>query len=156
MSGFTRYLQRRGMIAALVGAVSLLAAAETTFAQQFQPQTPLGAPILAFGGTQTYQANGKVYVRYCLPVVNRQMFPNHLFEWTGARKNPSRTWVHVLDQRGRRLYGFTALRSAQDLGQIWFSVKLGERPPTAVYIELRDRLTGRRYRSNLVLLRRFP
>ena len=61
----------------------------------------------------------------------------------------SRTWVDIFDKAGRRLYGFCAFGSPQDLGSIWFALEEGVVPPSYIYIELKDRQTNTTYRSNL-------
>jgi hypothetical protein len=36
-----------------------------------------------------------------------------------------------------------------DLGQIWFALEAGVLPPSYIYIELMDRQTNTKYKSNL-------
>jgi hypothetical protein len=67
----------------------------------------------------------------------------------GKITKASRTWVDFYDQGGKRLYGFCALSSPADLSSIWFSVEEGVLPPSYVYIELNDRQTNTKYKSNL-------
>ena len=50
---------------------------------------------------------------------------------------------------GKRLYGFCALSKPADLGKIWFAMEEGVIPPSYVYIELNDRQTNTKYKSNL-------
>jgi hypothetical protein len=57
--------------------------------------------------------------------------------------------VDFFDSRGKRLYGFCALGKAADLANIWFALEVGEVPPSYVYIELNDRQTSTKYKSNL-------
>ena len=47
------------------------------------------------------------------------------------------------------MYGFCALGSPDDLGKIWVAFEEGVVPPSWVYIELNDRVTKTRYKSNL-------
>jgi hypothetical protein len=63
--------------------------------------------------------------------------------------NASRSWVDFYDSTGKRLYGFCALKKPVDLRCLWFASEVGTTPPTRVYIELTDRQTGKKYRSNL-------
>src|SRR5205085_2045120 len=67
----------------------------------------------------------------------------------GLNANSARTWVDFYDSRGKRLYGFCALGSPNDLGQIWFATEEGTIPPSYVYIEIKDRQTNTTYKSNL-------
>jgi hypothetical protein len=67
----------------------------------------------------------------------------------GKNANSSRTWVDIYDQSGKRLYGFCALGKSSDLNQLWFGLEEGVVPPSWVYIELNDRSTNTKYKSNL-------
>ena len=67
----------------------------------------------------------------------------------GNNTKASRTWVDIYDQRGKRLYGFCALGKPSDLNQIWFALESGVVPPSWVYIEMTDRATNTKYKSNL-------
>jgi hypothetical protein len=57
--------------------------------------------------------------------------------------------VDFFDSTGKRLYGFCALGKPADLGLLWFAVEEGVIPPSYVYIELNDRQTNTKYKSNL-------
>jgi hypothetical protein len=117
------------------------------------------APRIALVGTETYEAGGRDWTRYNITVTNRSAFPDGLFVPApalppcGRNANASRTWVDIYDGQGARLYGFCALRSAQDLDGLWFAVKRNQPPPPQVYIVLADRQTGRTYRSNVIAIR---
>ena len=67
----------------------------------------------------------------------------------GTNTKASRTWVDIFDQRGKRLNGFCALGKPADLGSIWFSLPEDGIPPSWIYIELTDRQTNTKYKSNL-------
>jgi len=67
----------------------------------------------------------------------------------GANTNSSRTWVDFFDQTGKRLYGFCALGKPADLDGIWFALEEGVIPPSWIYIEINDRQTNTKYKSNL-------
>jgi len=118
-------------------------------------QTKLPNPVLVLVGTEFYQANGKTFARYRYEVHNRDAYPDSLFaaapalEPCGSNTNASRTWVDFYDMRGKRLYGFCALRSHNDLEGIWFGLEADVVPPSWVYIEMTDRQTGTKYKSNL-------
>jgi hypothetical protein len=67
----------------------------------------------------------------------------------GKNTKASRTWIDLFDQNGRRLYGFCALGTSSDLSKIWFAQEVGQIPPSWVYIEMNDRQTSTKYKSNL-------
>ena len=113
-------------------------------------------PVVSVVGTENYTANGNAWVRYLLTVVNRHEYPDSLFSPApdlppcGLNTNSSRTWVNILDQNNKYIYGFCALGSAEDLSGLWFAVAAGTDPPPAVRVILNDRLCEKEYRSELV------
>lgn len=119
------------------------------------PVLVLPNPVLYLTGTEAFSQGGKDYIRFKYDVDNKDAYPADLFAPApglppcGMNKNSSRTWVDILDQRGKRLYGFCALGKPADLNGIWFSVPADEVPPSWVYIELNDRQTNTKYKSNL-------
>lgn len=119
------------------------------------PLPVLPNPVLYLTGTDFYTANGKNWIRYEYDVFNKDDYPAAMFAAApalppcGLNKNSSRTWVDIFDQRGKRLYGFCALGKPADLGKIWFAMEDGEVPPSWIYIELNDRQTNTKYKSNL-------
>ena len=119
-------------------------------------QTPPPKPILYLKGMEHYQAGGKNWVRYRYDVLNKDAYAADMFAAApslppcGNNANASRSWVDFFDARtNRRLYGFCALGSPANLGSIWFAVEEGAVPPSWIYIEITDRQTGQKYRSNL-------
>ncbi|WP_431852616.1 hypothetical protein [Allosphingosinicella sp.] len=112
-------------------------------------------PILYLTGTEYYTVNGNDFVRYRYDVFNKSAYPAAFFSAApslppcGTNTNSARAWVDFFDSRGRRLYGFCALNSPNSLGSIWFAMPEGTIPPSYVYIEIIDRQTNTRYRSNL-------
>jgi hypothetical protein len=119
------------------------------------PPPPLPNPVLYLTSQEIYETGGKEFIRYNFDVLNRDSYPAELFAAApalppcGANKNSSRTWVDFFDQRGKRLYGFCALGAPADLGKIWFAMESNVVPPSYVYIELNDRQTNTKYKSNL-------
>lgn len=115
----------------------------------------LANPMLYMTGTEIYQAGGKQWVRYQYDVLNKLDYPADMFAAApalppcGKNTNSSRTWVDFFDQSGKRLYGFCALGKPEDLGGIWFALEDGVIPPSYVYIEMTDRQTNTKYKSNL-------
>ena len=105
--------------------------------------------------TEFYTANGQDFIRYEYDVFNKDQYPAAMFAAApalppcGLNHNSSRTWVDFFDQRGTRLYGFCALGTPGNLSRIWFALPVGQIPPSYVYIELNDRQTNTKYRSNL-------
>lgn len=112
-------------------------------------------PILFLTGTELFQSNGKMFVRYRYDVLNKDQYPAAMFAESpnlppcGKNTKASRTWVDFFDQRDKRLFGFCALGKPADLGTIWFALEDGVLPPSYVYIELTDRQTNTKYKSNL-------
>jgi hypothetical protein len=112
-------------------------------------------PILYLTRTEFYTAGGQNFIRYRYDVFNRDAYPAAMFTAApglppcGNNHNAARSWVDFFDQAGHRLYGFCALGSPNDLSQIWFALPEGQIPPSYVYIEINDRQTNTRYRSNL-------
>ncbi len=112
-------------------------------------------PVLYLTRTEVYQSSGKQFVRYRYDVLNKTDYPADFFAAApalppcGNNTKASRTWVDFFDQGGKRLYGFCALSKPADLGSIWFALEDGVIPPSYVYIELTDRQTNTRYKSNL-------
>lgn len=116
---------------------------------------PIPNPVIYLMGTEAYQQGGKTFIRYKYDVFNKEDFPAAMFAAApnlppcGANTKSSRTWVDIFDSRGKRLYGFCALSKPADLSLIWFALPDGEVPPSYVYIEMNDRQTNTKYKSNL-------
>ena len=112
-------------------------------------------PVLYLLRQESYQQGGKQFTRYQYDVLNKADYPDALFAASpalppcGKNTKASRTWVDFFDQRGKRLNGFCALGKASDLGGIWFALESDVVPPSYVYIELTDRQTNTKYKSNL-------
>ena len=141
-------------IAAGILALALAAAAGGMSAAQSPGALP--NPILYMTHSETYEAGGRTWVRHRYDVFNKDAYPAEMFAAApnlppcGANTNASRTWVDFYDGRtNARLYGFCALGSPRGLGSLWFATEEGTVPPSYVYIEMTDRRTGTRYRSNL-------
>ena len=119
-------------------------------------QKELPNPVLAFVGQETYTAaNGKTFIRYKYKVDNSDAYPAAMFAAAptlppcGKNTNASRTWVDLYEQNGKRLYGFCAFTKPSDLNTIWFALDRDTPPPSWIYIELTDRATKAKYKSNL-------
>jgi hypothetical protein len=112
-------------------------------------------PILYLISEEPYTAGGKNWIRKRYDVFNKSSYPAEMFAAApdlppcGLNTNSARTWVHFFDGTGKRLYGFCALSKPEDLGKIWVSFEEGTVPPSYVYIELHDRQTNTKYKSNL-------
>ena len=112
-------------------------------------------PVLFFTGQEPYETGGKHYIRYRYDVLNKDQYPNDLFAAApelppcGSNTKAARTWVDFYDINGKRLYGFCSLGKSSDLGTIWFALEESVLPPSYVYIELNDRKTPVKYKSNL-------
>lgn len=118
------------------------------------PSTPPN-PVLYLVGTEAYSVGEKTFIRYKYDVQNKDQYDPALFAAApnlppcGSNTNASRTWVDFYDKNGNRIYGFCALGSPNDLGKLWFAMEEGVVPPSWVYIELNDRQTNTKYKSNL-------
>ena len=138
------------IICLLVVAVALAFAVQITRAQQQLPN-----PSLNFLGQEYVESGGKKLRRYHFEVVNKDRYPAELFAAApdlppcGSNAKASRTWVDVYTQNGKRLYGFCAFSKPDDLSKIWFALDEEEVPPSYVYIEINDRKTNTKYKSNL-------
>jgi hypothetical protein len=127
------------------------------------PAPPLPNPVLVYTGQEYYEANGKQWTRYKYSVFNLQEYPNEMFAAApelppcGTNTKSSRTWVDIYvysgtysgTSSGKRLYGFCALGNRDGLGNLWFALERDALPPSWVYIEMNDRKTNTKYRSNL-------
>jgi hypothetical protein len=116
---------------------------------------PLPNPVLVFMGAEDVETGGRKLTRYKFAVDNGTDYPNELFAAApdlppcGQNARASRTWVDLYDQGGKRLNGFCALGSRDGLTQIWFALERDIIPPSWIYIEMTDRKTNTKYKSNL-------
>ncbi|HET8780825.1 MAG TPA: hypothetical protein VFM63_00290 [Pyrinomonadaceae bacterium] len=144
MKSFTRKLILVAMTLAVVLAGQISSAA---------PALP--NPVLFMTGSEPVTISGKELIRYRYDVFNKGAYPAELFAASpnlppcGANTKASRTWVDIYDQNGKRLNGFCALGKPADLGQLWFAMPVDALPPSWVYIEMNDRQTNTKYKSNL-------
>jgi len=112
-------------------------------------------PVLYFLGAEYVEVNGKQITRYRFDVLNKDQYPDDMFAQSpalppcGANTKAARTWVDLYDQSGKRLNGFCALGKSADLNGIWFGLDTDIIPPSYIYIELNDRKTNTKYKSNL-------
>ena len=138
----------------IVSAAAMLASIGGSAASQGPTTFP--NPVLYLLGTEQYTVNNTSFIRYRYDVLNKDAYPAAMFAAApslppcGTNTNSSRTWVDFFEGRtNRRIYGFCALGQPQNLGSIWFALPEGTLPPSYVYIELNDRQTNTKYRSNL-------
>ena len=116
---------------------------------------PLPNPEIYFMGTETFQLAGHTFIRYRYDVANKDKYPAEMFAAApnlppcGTNTKSSRTWVDLYDQRGKLLYCFLAFGKPADLNQIYFALEAGVIPPSWIYIEMTDRQTNTKYKSNL-------
>src|ERR1051325_1158841 len=112
-------------------------------------------PVLYFLGQEFLTINGKQITHYNFDVLNKGEYPDDLFAASpnlppcGNNTKAARTWIDFYDQSGKRLNGFCALGKSADLNGIWFSLETGVVPPSWIYIEMNDRQTNTKYKSNL-------
>ena len=136
-------------------ALALAVALGAALAPAPAPAQSVLNPILYLTGLEYYSAGGKNWVRYRYDVLNKASYPAAMFSPApslpscGTNANAARSWVDFFDSRGKRLYGFCALGSPENLGSIWFAAEEGTVPPSWVYIEIHDRQTNSKWKSNL-------
>jgi hypothetical protein len=129
----------------------LLATGSASTAPLYAPPNP----VLVFVGQEPYETGGKHLMRYKFSVENSSDYPNTLFEAApnlppcGKNTKAAKSWVDIYDSQGKRLNGFCALGKSADLNQLWFVLERDTIPPSWVYIELTDRSTNTKYKSNL-------
>jgi hypothetical protein len=145
MKSFTR----KAILLAMTFAVVL--AAQSSLAAP----PPIPNPVLFLTGLEHVVINGKNMVRYTYDVLNKDAYPAEMFAAApglppcGTNTKAARTWVDIYDQNGKRLNGFCALGKPADLSKIYFALEEETVPPSYVYIELNDRQTNTKYKSNL-------
>ena len=125
------------------------------FAQPKPKPKPKPKPVLFLTAVESFDEGEKHYLRYRYDVSNKRRYPPEMFAAApslppcGENTNSSRTWVTIYDQPGKRLNSFCAFTRPGDLGGVWFALEQAVIPPSWVYIELHDRATNRKYKSNL-------
>jgi len=136
--------------------IFLVMACAVVFAtQRSLAAPPLPNPILTFVGRELVVVAGKETIRYTFDVFNKDAYPAEMFAAApslppcGTNTKAARTWVDIFGARGDRLNGFCALGKPSDLSKIYFSLPADAVPPSWVYIELNDRQTSTKYKSNL-------
>ena len=143
------------MTAALLAVLAFARLGAPAAAGASRAAAALPNPVLVLAGTEAYQVGGKNFIRYNYLVDNSSAYPDTMFAAApelppcGSNTKSSRTWVDIYEQGGKRLYGFCALGKAADLNRLWFGLEEGVTPPSWVYIELNDRATNTKYKSNL-------
>jgi hypothetical protein len=113
-------------------------------------------PVIYLMKVEPVTIRGQNFMRYFYDVFNKDQYPAAMFAAApnlppcGANANSSRSWVDIFaNGSNRRLNGFCALGSPANLSGIWFALPEGEIPPSYIYIEINDRQTNTKYRSNL-------
>jgi len=124
-------------------------------AQAVVSAPPLPNPVIYLMGRETIQQGGKTFIKYHYDVFNKDSYPAAMFAAApnlppcGKNTKSSRTWVDLYDQQGKRLYGFCALSKPADLNQLYFALEQDVIPPSWIYVEMTDRQTNTKYKSNL-------
>ena len=144
-------MQSRTKVAALMAVVVLTVTILATLATA---QAPMATPVLVLQGQELFEAGGKQWIRYRYFVANAEAYPDALFAASpnlppcGNNTKAARTWVDLFDKAGKRLNGFCALGSHTDLNGIWFALDPDVIPPSYVHIEMNDRQTNTKVKSN--------
>jgi hypothetical protein len=149
-------MKRFHTIAKIAAGLALAVLTPASAVEAQTPPPPLPNPILYLTGIEYYTTSAGPFVRYRYDVFNKSSYPAAMFAAApslppcGNNANSSRTWVDFFNGRtNQRLQGFCALGSPGNLDGIWFAMPEGTVPPSYIYIEMTDRQTGTRYRSNL-------
>ena len=143
-----------GRKAATLLALLVLACAGADAPASAQGPT-LPNPVLYLQSVESVTTGGEQFMRYHFGVENSSAYPDAMFAASpqlppcGKNTKASRTWVDVFAQDGKRLQGFCAFGKASDLNSVWFALESDAVPPSWVYIELNDRSTNTKYKSNL-------
>lgn len=131
--------------------LALLMLADT----QLAAQEKLPRPVLVFTEKKDYEANGRELTLYRLDVQNKADFPAEMFEPApdlppcGRNANSSRSWVNIYGENGKRIYGFCALKSPDELSKLAFNVPRGT-VLNEIYIVIHDRRLNKRVKSEPV------
>lgn len=118
-------------------------------------QRVLPNPVLNFVGQEPFASGGKQFIRYRYEVANFDAYPESMFAAApelppcGKNTKSSRTWVDLYEQNGKRLFGFCMVEKADGLNGLWFALEADTIPPSYIYIEMNDRKTNTKYKSNL-------
>jgi hypothetical protein len=140
---------RLNLIFCLLALTVLLAMPAATSAQE------IPNPVIYLKSTEPYEKDGKKLVKYHFAVQNQAAFPAAMFAAApelppcGMNTKSSRTWIDLFGQNGKRLSGFCAFSKPADLEDVWFVMEEATTPPSWIYIELTDRKTNTKYKSNL-------
>jgi hypothetical protein len=119
-------------------------------------------PILAYTRKESSEVRGVRFNRIHLSIKNWDIFPDALFKASpelppcGLNKKASRTWLEILDDKGKKLYGYCAFSKNKNLQKFSFAVRADKPLPKACYIALWDRKTNRRFTSNKINLKVSP
>lgn len=141
----------------LILAIFFISPAQKVSAQE----TNIPNPDLKFAGKQGYTQNGKRFSVFRLSVNNWKKFPDKLFEPApnlppcGQNTNSSRTWVDIYDDNEKRIYGFCAIKTPEQLfDSLAFSIPEDEKPPARVFIVILDRENNKIYKSKKIALKK--
>lgn len=143
-----------GLASRLISLILLVSLSLLPVAGRAAP-APVPNPVLFLSHVEYVTSAGKLVARYNYDVLNFADLPNAMFAAAptlpacGTNPNASRSWVDLYDQAGKRLNGFCALTKNSDLNGVWFSLPADAIPPSYVYIEITDRQTNTKYKSNL-------
>lgn len=135
--------------------LALLALACAAADASARARRTLPNPMLYIQGVEYVTTGGKEMIRYRFGVENSAAYPDTMFAAApelppcGQNAKSSRTWVDIYAQDGKRLNGFCAFGKASDLNSVWFALEADAVPPSWVYIELNDRGSNTKYKSNL-------
>jgi len=140
------------------GAKVSVKASRLTANASFASPSNFVKPKLEFIGSEPVNIRGTLFTRYNISVQNSSEIPKELFLAApdlppcGRNTNSSRTWVDILNQNGKRIYGYCALSNPASLSKLSFSIKKGSAAPKSVQLVLNDRRARNIIKSNLAPL----
>jgi hypothetical protein len=126
-------------------------------AQSATPEPPpasLVSPLVTFLGQRSIETETGPATAFDLAITNWQEYPAELFAPApelpacDSNTNAARTWIEIRDATTTAyLNRYCALHDPVELGALWFAVAADQPIPSAVYVELVDRLRGTVVRS---------
>ncbi len=137
-------------------AISCLAACLILFGTlRLRAQETLPEPRLVLTEKKDVVNRGYEMTSYRLEVENKFDYSSELFEAApdlpscGRNQNASRAWIDIFSENGKRIYGYCAIKSPDELNKLIFLFPRKNKLDK-VYIIIYDRRTNQRAKSQSV------